>query len=79
MAAELADELQRRKRAEADTRKAQATLEVKVDGRHKEGSTRVSATFSILRCCYCCVLPCAYINKIYLLSPFAPHQFIYTD
>ena len=51
MAAESADELQRRKRAETGTRDAEAALEVEVEERHKKGGTRVSATSSILRCC----------------------------
>ena len=53
VAAVLADELQGRKRAEADTREAQAALKVEVEGRHKKGGTRMSATSSILRCCCC--------------------------
>ena len=36
MAAELADELQRRKRPEADTRKAQAVLGVEAEGRRAD-------------------------------------------
>ena len=83
MAAELADGLQRSKRAEADTREAQAALEVDVEGRHKEGDTRVSATSShssllLLIIASSFVLPCSYIeNKIYSLSHFAHHQLIY--
>ena len=35
MAAEMVDGLHNRKRAEADTREAQAALEVEVEGRHQ--------------------------------------------
>ena len=48
VAVELADDLQRRKHTEPGTREAQVAQEV--EGRHKEGGTRVSAISSILRC-----------------------------
>ena len=51
MAAEMVDGLQMGTRAEVDTRDDQAALEIDVEGRHKKGGARVSATSSILSCC----------------------------
>ena len=79
MAAELADEIQRCKRAEADTREAQAALEVKVHTHHKKEVCDIChpslQLLLLLLISGSFVVPCSSINKkIYSLSAFAPHQ-----
>ena len=88
MEAELADELQR-KRAEVDARKAQAALEVEVEGRPTERehqgvcnifhpSLLLLLLMLLLLIASSFVLSCSYLDKkILSSSPFAHHQLIY--